>query len=256
LDRVTDVKPAGKILAALAPHAGYVYSGAVAACTHKLLSAVDFDTLIIIGHDTDRDAIAFTCPVDYFQTPLGKIPVDREMMEKMHKFNRGIKANPFLHARDHTVEVQLPFLQTLGRQCKIVPILFGNPTAENCRLLSDAILSAADGKTIFVLASTDMSHYPPYEAACTIDNATLDVLGSLDIDRLFSHLRVQERQASIPKLSTAMCAKGGVGTAILCARAYGADRVQVLRYANSGDVPGGDRSRVVGYCSVLMVKKD
>jgi AmmeMemoRadiSam system protein B len=255
LDSVPEIKPAGKILAAVAPHAGYIYSGGVAAYTHKVLSTVDFHTLVIIGHDTYRDAVAFTCPADYFQTPLGKVPVDRGMMAKMHAFHRGIKANWAIHAREHTVEVHLPFLQVLGRRYKIIPILFGNPTTKNCQILSDAIINAAGEKTVLVLASADLSHYPPYDLAYKVDNSTLEVLKSLDVDRLFTHLGVQEREASVPDLRTTMCAKGGVGTAVLFARAYGADRAQILRYANSGDVRGGGKSGVVGYSSVLMLKK-
>ena len=255
LDSVPDIRPAGKIVAAVAPHAGYSYSGEVAAYTHKLLSTVHFDTLIIIGHDTYRNAVAFTCPFDYFQTPLGKMQVDREMTAKMHQFNQGIKAHRSFHARDHTVEVHLPFLQVLGRQCKIIPILFGNPTVESCRILSDAILATAGKRTVFVLASTDMSHYPPYESAREVDNATLEVLWSLDVSKLFTHLAKQETLTFVPNLQTAMCAKGAVGTAILFARAHGADHAQILRYANSGDIPGGDKRSVVGYSSVLMVKK-
>lgn len=255
LDSVPEIKPAGKILAAVAPHAGYTYSGGVAAYTHKVLSAVNFQTLVIIGHDSYRNAVAFTCPADYFQTPLGKVPVDREMMAKMHAFNPGIKANMAIHVREHTVEVHLPFLQVLGRRCKIVPILFGNPTTKNCRILSDAIIAAAGDKTVFVLGSADMSHYPPYDLAYKVDKSTLEVLNSLDVDRLFTHLAVQERESSIPNLRTAMCAKGGVGTAVLFAQAHGADRAQILRYANSGDVRGGDKRGVVGYSSVLIVKR-
>ena len=255
LDSVPDIKPAGKVLAALAPHAGYTYSGSVAAYTYKGLSTVKFDTLIIIGHDTYQNAVAFTCPVDYFQTPLGKVPVDREMIEKMHALNPNIKLDESVHAHDHTVEVHLPFLQALGMQCKIIPILFGNPTVENCRLLADAILAAAGKKVVFIMASTDMSHYPPYNSACNIDNSTLEVLKDLDIEKLFRHLQKQERQKNVPNLRTAMCASGGVGTAILWARAHGANHAQILRYANSGDVPAGDKYGVVGYCSVLMVKK-
>jgi len=254
LNKVPEINPAGEILAAVGPHAGYVFSGQVAAYTHKLMSAVNFDTLIIIGHDSYRDAVAFTCPVDYFQTPLGKVPVDRRMMAKMHRFNRGIKPHRSLHAREHTVEVHLPFLQVMGRQCKILPILFGDPTAENCRILSDAILATAGKKTVFVLASADMSHYPPYESACKIDNSTLEVLKSLNIGNFFKHLAKQERRA-VPNLQTTMCAKGGVGTAVLFARAHGANHGQILCYANSGDVPAGGKGRVVGYGSVLMIKK-
>ncbi|MFC1868434.1 AmmeMemoRadiSam system protein B [Thermodesulfobacteriota bacterium] len=255
LDQVPDVTPEGNILAAIAPHAGYIFSGGVAAHTFKQLSHVDFDTFIIIGHDSYRNGVAFTCPEDYFLTPLGRVPVDREIIDKMHEFNRGIKEDRSIHAREHTVEVQLPFLQVLDKQCKVVPILFGNPTEENCRILSDAINAAAGDKKVFVLASTDMSHYPPYEPAKFLDNATLKTLKTLDVNELFMHLSKRRGQRSIPNLQTAMCARGGVGTAMFFAKSHGGDHAQVLSYANSGDAAVGEKSRVVGYSSVLIVKK-
>ena len=254
-NKVPEIEPAGRILAAVAPHAGYVYSGGVAAYTHKILSSVEFDTIVIIGHDTFRNAVAFVCPVDYFRTPLGKMPVDREMMLKMRAFHPGIKADRKLHSREHTIEVQLPFLQFRNRPCKIIPILFGNPTPENSRILADAILASAGNKTVFVLASSDMSHYPPYDAARKVDTATLEVLKSLNVSKFFKYLADQKGLRSIPTLRTAICASGGIGTAIFFAKANGANHAQILYYANSGDVPEGDKDRVVGYCSVLLVKK-
>lgn len=253
LDGVPEMEPEGEILAATAPHAGYVYSGSIAAHTFRSLSGVDFDTMVIIGHDTYERGVAFTCPADYFRTPLGDVPVDREMIRKMHQFHGGIKENRSMHGRDHTVEVQLPFLQVLGKECKIVPILFGYPTVENCRILSEAISFAGKGRKVFVLASTDMSHYPSYDSAGRVDRATLQVLRSLDVERLFSHLTDPGATGTVPNLQTAMCARGGVGTAMLYSLARGADHVRVLSYANSGDAPMGDRGRVVGYSAVLFV---
>jgi len=256
LDSVPDVKPSGDIVAAIAPHAGYRFSGQVAAYTHKLIADTDFDTVVIIGHDSHTPGVvAFVSPVDYFETPLGRVPVDRDMMKKMMEFNSGIRADESIHAREHTVEVHLPFLQLLGRTCKIVPVLFGNPTIENCRIFAEAIDSAAGAKKVFVLASTDLSHYPPYDEAKRVDNSTLEILRTLDVDELFAHLTRQEKQG-VPGLRTAMCARGGVGTAILFATARGADTAQILRYANSGDVPLGDKQGVVGYSSVLIVRKE
>jgi len=255
LDRVPDIKPEGEIFAALAPHAGYVYSGPVAAYTHKLLQAAEFDTIVIIGHDAYRSAVAFVSPADFFETPLGQVPVDREMVTKMMAFDPGIREDRLLHSREHTVEVQLPFLQVMGRECRIVPILFGEPTFENCRILADAIRSAAGDRKVLVFGSTDMCHYPTYEVARRIDTATLEVLGSLDVRKLFAHLREQEHKGLALNVETALCAKGGVGTAILFAKDRGADHAQVLHYANSGDVPIGDKRRVVGYSAALLVRK-
>jgi AmmeMemoRadiSam system protein B len=211
LNSVPEIPPEGEIVAAVAPHAGYVYSGGVAAYTFKQLSKVDFDTIVIIGHDSYRNAVAFTCPVDYFQTPLGKLPVDKEMIEKMQAFNKGIKADQSVHADDHSIEIQLPFLQVLGKDCMIVPILFGNPTPGNSRILADAIIASAGDKRVFVLASTDMSHYPSYQSANKIDNSTLEVLKSMDVSRLFNHLDEQLNRQTIPNLQTAMCSRGQRG---------------------------------------------
>jgi len=254
LSNTPDEKPAGEILAAVAPHAGYVYSGAVAAHTFKQLAEIDFDTIIIIGHDSYENCVAFLSPADYFKTPLGLVPVDRDMVDKMMKFNKGIISSQSAHSQDHSVELQLPFLQVMGKKCKIVPIMFGNPTAKNCRILADAIIAAAGSKKVFVLSSTDMSHYPSYEDARQVDNATLDMIKTMDIDKIFKHLEEQIRNRDIPDLETAMCSRGGVGTAILFAKTKSADQAQVLQYANSGDVSVGSRDRVVGYSSVLFIK--
>jgi len=255
LDRVPEVRAEGEIFAAMAPHAGYVYSAPVAAYTYKLLANVEVDTAVIIGHDSHRNAVAFVCPVAAFETPLGQVPVDREMVEKLVRFDPGIREDRFMHSQDHTIEVQLPFLQVLGKNWKIVPILFGDPTPENCRILAEGIAAAAGEKRVLVLASTDMSHYPPYDQACRIDRSTLEVLQSMDIEKLFAHLEEAERKARAFNEQTAMCARGGVGVALLFAKAKGANHVQVLHYANSGDVAAGGKDSVVGYGAAVFVKK-
>ncbi len=254
LARVPDLDAGGQIVAAMAPHAGYVYSGQVAAYTHRLLQTASFDTIVIIGHDAYRGAVAFVCPVDAFETPLGRVPVDRDMVARLQAYHRGIVADRAIHAREHTVEVQLPFLQVSGRKFKVVPILFGVPTLDNARILASAIRDAAGDKKVMVLASTDMSHYPTYEDANKLDRATLDVLSGFDSRKLFAHLRGVESSGRVGNLKTGMCASGGVLTAIEYARTAGADRVKVLTYANSGDVPVGDKGRVVGYGAAVFVK--
>jgi len=256
LDDIPDEKPAGEILAAMAPHAGYVFSGAIAARTFKVLAKVDFDTIVIIGHDSYQECVAFLSPADYFRTPLGLVEVDREMVDKMMKFNKGIVSSEAVHSKDHSVEVQLPFLQVLGKKCKIVPVMFGNPTVKNCRILADAIVAAAGDKKVFVLSSTDMSHYPAYDDAKKVDGATLEMVRTMDVEKLFSHLETQVKNKTIPNLQTAMCSRGGAGTAMFFSKSHGADQAQVLGYANSGDVAAGEKGRVVGYSSVLFVNSE
>ncbi len=247
--------PDGIICAATAPHAGYVFSASIAAHTFRNIAHIDFDTIIIIGHDSFSKAVAYTCPVDYFETPLGRIQVDTDMVDKLQKYNKGIKPNMAIHSNDHTIEVQLPFIQTIKKECKIVPLMFGYPSPENCRILAEAIKYASGNKKVFVLASTDMSHYPAYEDAKKMDHITLDMIRSMDINRFFKHVYKQLKDPQLPGLQTAICASGGVGTAMLLAKEAGADTVEVFKYANSGDVRGGDRTRVVGYSSVLFIRK-
>ncbi|MBN1628036.1 MAG: AmmeMemoRadiSam system protein B [Deltaproteobacteria bacterium] len=253
LDKAKDDKPAGDIIAAVAPHAGYVYSGAVAARTFKQLKDIDFETIVIIGHDSFQDCVSYLSPDDYFKTPLGLMEVDTEMIDKMLKYNKGIRSGRYMHADDHTIEIQLPFLQALGKKCKIVPVMFGNPTIENCRILADAIMASSGNKRVFVLSSTDMSHYPSYEDANRVDKSTLEIIKTMDVERIFAHLKDQVVKEDISGLQTALCSRGGLGTAIFFAKSKGADQAQVLHYANSGDASFGDKGSVVGYSSVLFI---
>ncbi len=253
VEDVPETEVEGKICGAVAPHAGYRYSGSVAAYTHKMLAQAEFDTVIIIGHDTFRNVAALISPHDYFETPLGRVSVDTNMAQRLVNAHEDIVINAAVHIKEHTIEVQLPFFQALKKDFKIVPVLFGTPSKENIKTLSNAIIEVTGKSGTLVLASTDLSHYPSYETASVVDKSTIEVMRLYDIDKLLLHLRKRERKG-YPGLKTAMCARGGVCTAMLVARKKGADTVQFLHYANSGDSPGGGKKSVVGYCSVLFTK--
>jgi len=253
--RVPEVEVQGQVVAVIAPHAGYVYSGQVAAHTHSFLRDMVFDTAVIIGHDSHaRGIVAILSPADHYETPLGRLPVYRDMVAALTASHRGIITHKGAHAREHTVEMQLPFLQVLGKECAVVPVLFGDPTAENCRIFAKAIAEASGDKKVLVIASTDLAHYPAYDQAKTLDAKSLALLSALDIDAFIAGLKKLETDGGIPGVQTAMCARGGVGTALAFAKARGADRVQILHYANSGDVPAGDKNRVVGYAAALILR--
>ncbi len=254
VEDVPETEAGGKICGAVAPHAGYRYSGSVAAHTHKMLARAEFDTIIIIGHDTFRNVAGLIAPHDYFETPLGKVPVDTNMAQRLVKFHEDIIVDAAAHRKEHTIEVQLPFLQALKKDFKIVPVLFGTPSKKNIETLAAAIIEASAGGNILVLASTDLSHYPSYETASKVDKSTIEAMRSYDIEKLLLHLQKEERKA-YPGLKTAMCARGGVCVAMRVARESGADSVQCLCYANSGDSPVGRKKSVVGYCSVLFTNK-
>lgn len=254
LSRVSEAPPDARIVAAVAPHAGYRYSAQVAAHVHKAIAGTPFDTIVIIGHDAHaRGIVAILSDVTAFETPLGRVPVDASMVARLVQADKGIIIHNRAHERDHTIEVHLPFLQVTHKDFRVVPVMFGDPTAANCRIFADALSEAAEGKNIFVLASTDLSHYPTYTDACRLDGKTIEALESFDLDALLKHLHEAVGDSAYANVETAMCASGGVGTAMLFAKARGANAIRRLAYANSGDVPGGDRSRVVGYVAALML---
>ena len=161
LDEAEDVKIDGEIFAVMAPHAGYVYSAHVAAPAYKLLSRIDFDTVVIIGHDFGRNAPDIVAVLDdheYFETPLGKIAVDTELVQAICKRLPSVIIHDGVHAKDHTVEIHLPFIQTLKPNGKILPVMFGEVVPTFCRDFVDALQACAGDRKILIFASSDMSH--------------------------------------------------------------------------------------------------
>lgn len=247
-----DVPPVkGEILAAMAPHAGYRYSAAIAAYVHKAIADVPFDTLVVIGHDAHAKGIVALLPrAQEFVTPLGRVPVDTELAKALTEKDRRIIYHEPSHARDHTIEVHLPFLQVQDRTCQVLPVLFGEPSVEHCTAFAQALGDCAGKRRLFVLASTDLCHYPTSELAHELDAETLAKVKAFDLPGLLEYL--SHHQSGAHGVQTAMCASGGVGTAMLFAQAGGADTYQILKTANSGDV-SGDTSRVVGYAAGIFL---
>ncbi|MEA3459713.1 MAG: AmmeMemoRadiSam system protein A, partial [Chloroflexota bacterium] len=136
-------------------------------------------------------------------------------------------------------------------ELRIVPIVFREPSLENARVLSDALVKALAGKKALIVASTDLSHYPPYDEALKVDAATLAAIESMDPQRLLDTADEYMRKG-IPNLVTCFCSRGAVLTAMLTAPKLGASQVTVLKYANSGDTPFGDRRQVVGYGAMMF----
>lgn len=253
LDAAPAVTAAGEIVGIQVPHAGYHYSAAVAAYGYKALQGTRVDTVVIIGHDANAQGIvALLSDAEAFETPLGRVPVDGEMVAALVKAHPGIVVHNRVHQRDHTVEVQLPFLQTVLSDFRIVPVLFGDPKPEHCRILADALRACAGRRRLLIVASTDLCHYPAGRLAARLDQETMTRVETLDVDGLFSYLTETERRHAGDNVQTAMCASGGVGTLLAYAAGRGKASVKVLHLATSGDVPGGDSSRVVGYAAAVV----
>lgn len=233
-----------EIIGAISPHAGYVYSGAVAGYTYKAIKEKKVKSVILIGpsHFEFFDGIS-VYNRGSFQTPLGNIEIDEEFANRLIQKNPKIIFYPRAFSREHSLEVQLPFLQRTLNYFKIVPVLIGNPSFENCRILSDAIIQILDNrKDVLIIASTDLSHYHTYEEALRRDSFTLSKLSLLDPDRFFKDYTREDIE---------LCGLGAVLTAVMISNSLGAEKFEILKYANSGDVTG-DRYRVVGYASGIF----
>jgi len=242
----------GEPIALIVPHAGWVYSGHVAAVAYKQIEGFSYDAIVILGPnhtDPTFDAISVYAE-GAFETPSGPMPIDEALAAQLLAAHARIVFERDVHAREHSIEVQLPFLQRVCPDCAFVPVVIGAPTAENLDLLTEALVSVLRGKKALVIASSDLSHYATYDDALTVDATTLAAIETLDASAVSAALSTQMTQG-VPGLVTCACGEGPILVAMRVAEALGADRVRVLKYANSGDV-GGDLSRVVGYAAVMF----
>lgn len=245
----------GEPIALIVPHAGYVYSGWVAAYAFKQLEGVAYDTIVIVGpnhrHATFQDISVYAEGV--FQTPLGYIPIDEETAQVLVDSDERIVFDPQVHTSEHSIEVELPFLQRIYQDFEIVPIIVGQPTEENIEVLTEALVQVLSDKKALIIASSDMSHYPSYEDAVRVDNATLAAIETMAPQTVLATI-VDNMTRGVPNLGTCLCGQGPVLTAMKVASRLGANQVTVLQYANSGDSPfvAADKSSVVGYGAVML----
>ncbi|MDD5109753.1 MAG: AmmeMemoRadiSam system protein B [Patescibacteria group bacterium] len=239
----------GQILALVVPHAGYQYSGQVAAYGYKLLVGQHIDTVVLVGSShTARFPGASIYAEGSWRTPLGDVAVDRDVALAIISAAPRVRFIESVHVEEHSLEVQLPFLQKTLKNFNIVPIMLGNDGETDYQMLAQAIITAVKGKNVLVVASSDLSHYPGYRDAKTVDAKTIQgILGGdcQKLEKVIADLETQE----IPAAATFACGEDAIKTVMLVAQAAGADEIKLLNAANSGDV-SGDRSRVVGYAAI------
>jgi len=248
---------AGEICAAAVPHAGYFYSAAIASPVFKALKGCSFDTIVIIGHDFGKMApgvVAVLPGFTHYETPLGLVEVDRGLCDKLMAKDPRIIRNDRVHLQEHTVEVQLPFLQVTGFAGKILPVLFGEVTEAHCRAFSQLLRACQGDRKIFVLSSTDLSHYPASALSRELDARTVELASSFQLGALcdWKNGGDWENKGGV---ETPICSAGGLGTAIAWAESLGATRCVTLKRGNSGDAPGADSGSVVGYASLLFCRE-
>ena len=247
LDAVAPQEINGEIIALISPHAGLAFSGPVAAYGFKAIQNRDIDTVVVVGlsHRKNYDFIAVLDEGE-FETPIGNVKIDREITENLIKRNPKIHAYSAAFFGENSIEMQIPFLRMALKDFKIVLVVMGNQSFENSRILGRALYNAFRKKENFLLiASTDLSHYMPYEQAERIDARTIALIKEMDPDKLY--------RESYMEGHCFMCGYGAVTATMIAAKKLGSDKVRVLKYANSGDI-AGDKSRVVGYLSAAFVR--
>src|SRR5215471_9338040 len=228
----------GDLVALIAPHAGLMYSGPVAAHAYRQLRGRAFDVIVLVGpsHFIGFDGVAVP-PADGFETPFGITPIATDVVDAIVHAGSLAREHATAHVREHSLEMQLPFLGRLTPQTPIVPLLMGYQTGATASALADALVSVLRGRRALLVASTDLSHYHDAETASRLDAIVLDHVARFDADGLQNALDVQPEHA---------CGGGPAVAVMRAAKALGARDAIVLDYADSGDV-SGDKSNVVGY---------
>jgi len=240
---IVNEKGPRKVVAAIAPHAGYLYSGKVAASLYrKLADDGPFGTAILIGpnHTGLGPPVALMVEGEW-ETPLGRVAIDTSLARKLCQ--AGLAADDSSHIYEHSLEVQLPFLQSLDPDIKIVPICMLSKDLETARKLGRIVARAMDGSHI-ILATTDFTHYEPHQMALSKDKQAIEAIMALDEGKLYQ---------KVWELKISMCGYGHVMTAIGAARERGAKEVTLVSYATSGEITG-DYSAVVGYGAILITR--
>ena len=233
---------------AIVPHAGYSYSGSIAAHVYAQIEKANY---IILGTNHSGMGTMFSLMKEgLWKTPLGEVEIERGLSEKLTKENSLIEQDVMAHEHEHSIEVQLPFLQyRFGNDFKFIPLCI-MPTIPDTTFLEKCvsigktiaeILKKEDQKWI-VLASSDFTHYEPYEYTMATDKYLIDSIIKLKEKEFFN--RLQEKHASV-------CGYGAISVAMVIAKELGSKKGKLLKYANSGDITG-DKSSVVGYASITF----
>jgi AmmeMemoRadiSam system protein B len=234
-----------KPLVLITPHAGFIFSGFLQAHSYALLESFKIDTVIIIGpaHQASFKGISINLDNAY-QTPLGEINVDLDFSSRLIQYDRVFQHHEDAHLGEHSIEVQLPYIQQILPDTKIVPILFGEQSWDYSSLLKNALVSLLKDrqKSHVIVASTDLSHYHSHVDAQAMDNKIIEDIRKLDPDSFYGHIHDGKAEA---------CGWGGILTGMLLVKEIGSRKSAILRYMDSGEV-SGDRRKVVGYLSAAL----
>ena len=233
------------IIGLVSPHAGYVYSGPVAGA---VISRVKFkDTFIILGPShTGMGKPLSIMTQGAWRTPLGEVEIDAELGGKILATSSHLEEDHVAHQHEHSIEVQLPFLQYFKPDIKLVPIVLGYASGATYKKIGEEIAQAIKelNKEVVIIASSDMTHYEPQESAQRKDDKAIEAILDLNEDELLK--RVDE-------LNISMCGYAPTVSLIAAAKELGATEAELIRYQTSGDTTG-DYTAVVGYAGIILKK--
>ena len=241
----------GEVIAVIAPHAGHVYSGPVAGYAFAAVRGRTFDLAAVISpmHQPRHEPLLTTAHEAY-TTPLGAVPVDADVLADLDRRLRerlGHGVTPVAHDREHSLEIELPFLQrALAGGFQLLPVMVGAHSTRLSRELGAALAATLAGRSALLVASTDLSHFYPQEAAARYDAEMLARIEAFDPEGAF-RAEAEDRGYA--------CGLGALAAVLWAARALGADAVKILRHATSGDMTG-DFSSVVGYGAAAVLRTE
>lgn len=247
---MTDLKSERKrVWGALCPHAGYAYSGKIAGRVYSMMEPAD--TYIILGPNHHGFGGEFSIMLDgTWNTPLGDVYVNDLIAKKIFVNSGLVEENFFAHQKEHSIEVQLPFLQYIGDDFSIVPIalkhyLSSPQFLDSCMSMAQTIADTVKSQKsrVALIASTDFTHYEPQETAVEKDGKALEAVGEMNPQMLFE---------TVAEYDVSMCGYGAVAVVMEACRLLGAEKTRIIGYQTSGDVTG-DKSQVVGYGGALFI---
>ena len=242
-------------IAIIAPHAGYLYSGQIAADAFNQARNFDYDVIIILGtnHTTPGFNKISIYPKGGFRTPLGIARIDQNITDLLLKEDADFVSDIKPHETEHSVETQIPFIQYLFPKAKIVPVIIGSQNLQLCTKFGKALAKILKDKKALIVASSDLSHYPKYEDAVSTDKNTLDIIKTMNTSDIQQEF-YRKVNSGIPSLVTCACGEGPILTVITAVKESGGNDVSVISYANSGNTLVGENDRVVGYGALAFYK--
>jgi AmmeMemoRadiSam system protein B len=242
LDQAAEPRVPGTLMGVVTPHAGHRYSGHVAAHAFKAMQGLRVDTVAVISPlHYAYDAPLLTSGHDAYATPLGQVPIDPQAMQALRRACP-IPIKSIYEDPEHSLEIELPFLQRLFDAFTLIPIMIRDDSAAVCMALAEALAAVLPGRRHLLVASSDLSHFYPQDMAARFDAYMLAQVEAFDP---LGVLRAEEEEKGFA------CGKGAIATVLAAARKMGAKGASVVKHATSGDITG-DYTSVVGYGAAVV----